>query len=148
MAQTRWEPSLSREWNGFQNQMRRLFEGPWTGASAFPGLAVSYPPVNIWEDDNNVFAEAELPGMPLDKLEIYVNEGNLLSIQGERQAGDTQKGVWHRQERGFGKFTRTIKLPVTVDADKVEAKFENGVLFITLPKAELAKPKKINVKAE
>jgi len=86
--------------------------------------------------------------MKLDQLEIYVREGNQLSIQGERQPCAPEKGVWHRQERGFGKFNRAIELPVAVDADKVEARFEHGVLHVKLPKSESAKPRRILVKGE
>jgi HSP20 family protein len=110
-----------------------------------PALASSYPPLNIWGDSDKVYAEAELPGMQLDHLEIYVTEENQLTIQGERRKLELDKGVWYGQERGFGQFSRTIRLPVKVDADKVEARFEHGVLFVTLPKSEAAKPRRISV---
>jgi len=83
----------------------------------------------------------------LDHLEIYVAEGTQSTIQGERRQRELEKGVWHRPERGFGQFSRTILLPVNVDADKVEARFEQGVLFVTLPQSEAAKPRRISVKA-
>jgi HSP20 family protein len=83
--------------------------------------------------------------MQLDRLEIYVTEGNQLTIQGERRQRDLDKGLWYGQERGFGQFSRTVVLPVTVDADKVEAGFEHGVLLVTLPKSEAAKPRRISV---
>jgi HSP20 family protein len=108
-------------------------------------LTSSYPPLNIWGDNDKVYAEAELPGMQLDHLEIYVTEENQLTIQGERRQPELDKGVWYGQERGFGQFSRTIRLPVKVDADKVEARFEHGVLFVTLPKSEAAKPRRISV---
>jgi HSP20 family protein len=113
-----------------------------------PALAYSYPPVNVSEDGNAVHVEAELPGMQLDNLEIYVSEGDQLTIQGERQPCQPEKGVWHRQERGFGRFSRSFTLPVAVDADKVEARFEQGVLHVTLPKSATAKPRRITVKSE
>jgi len=115
------------------------------GAETGPALADSYPPVNVWGDDDKVYAEAELPGMQLDRLEIYVTEANQLTIQGERRQCDLDKGVWFGQERGFGHFSRTILLPVNVDADKVEARFEHGVLFVTLPKSEASRPRRISV---
>ena len=82
--------------------------------------------------------------MQLDHLEIYVTEENQLIIQGERRKLELGKGVYE-QERGFGQFSRTIMLPVKVDANKVEARFEHGVLFVTLPKTEAAKPRRISV---
>jgi HSP20 family protein len=110
-----------------------------------PVFTSSYPRVNIWGDSDKVYAEAELPGMQLDHLEIYVTDENQLTIQGERRQLELDKGVWYGQERGFGQFSRTILLPVKVDADKVEARFEQGVLLVTLPKNEAAKPRRISV---
>jgi HSP20 family protein len=101
--------------------------------------------VNVWADSDKVYAEAELPGMQLEDLEIYVTDENQLTIQGERRQLELDKGVWYGQERGFGQFSRTIMLPVKVDADKVEARFEHGVLLVTLPKNEAARPRRISV---
>jgi HSP20 family protein len=127
----------------FQEEMKLVRER--LAAGNRPALADSYPPVNIWGDNDRVYAEAELPGMQLDHLEIYVTEGNQLTIQGERRQRELDKGVCYGQERGFGQFSRTIMLPVKVDADKVEARFEHGVLLVTLPKNEAAKPRRISV---
>jgi HSP20 family protein len=149
MAFVRWEPFSATVWNRLHNEIDGLFDRFSSAYAGRPGLAVSYPPVNIWEDANSFFIEAELPGMQLDKVEIYVTEGNLLTIQGERHPDrQSDKEVWHRQERGFGPFSRVIALPADVNADKVEARFEHGVLLVTLPKAEHAKPKRITVKGE
>jgi HSP20 family protein len=131
----------------FRTEMNDLFSRIHP-SEAWRSLAFAYPPVNVWEDEQNLFAEAELPGMAMDKIEIYVTEGNQLTIQGERTPVEVKNGVWHRQERTFGKFSRVIALPVAVDAIKVEARFENGVLRLTLPKSEAAKPRKIAVKGE
>ena len=133
-----WSP-----WREFHEEM--MLVGERFAAGNHPALASSYPPLNIWGDSDRVYAEAELPGMQLDHLEIYVSEGNQLTIQGERLQRDLDKGVWFGQERGFGQFSRTIMLPVKVDADKVEARLEYGVLFVTLPKNEAAKPRRISV---
>jgi HSP20 family protein len=128
--------------------MDRLF-GRWgDGANEGRALAVSYPPLNLWEDGEFVYAEAELPGLKLDDLEIYVTGQDQLAIKGTRQPPVEQKGVWHRQERGFGTFTRVVTLPVPVDANRVEARLEQGVLTIKMAKSEAARPKKITVKAE
>jgi HSP20 family protein len=106
-----------------------------------------YPPLNLWEDDNNLYVEAELPELELTDLEIFVNGDNQLSIQGERKQPEREKGMWHRQERGHGSFSRTAELPQYVDSDKVTAEFKHGVLTITLPKRKEAQPRRIEVKA-
>jgi HSP20 family protein len=148
MLVSRWQPFSWSPFREFQEETNReemnRFLGGF-GAENGPALADSYPPVNIWGDNDKVYAEAELPGMQLDQLEIYVAEGNQLTIKGDRRQREPAKSVWHRLERGFGQFSRTIMLPVIVDADKVEARFEHGVLFVTLPKSEAAKPRRISV---
>jgi HSP20 family protein len=141
---SRWRPFSWSPLREFQEEVNLVFGR--SGAENGPALADSYPAVNVWGDEDKVYAEAELPGMQLDHLEIYVAEGNQLTIQGERRQRVLEKGAWHRLERGFGQFRRTILLPVNVDADKVEARFEHGVLFVTLPKSEAAKPRRISVK--
>lgn len=149
MMTTAWEPfTMWRELNQFRNQMDRLFESYGFDDAGWRGLAVAYPPVNIWDDSDNVYAEAELPGLQMNDLEIYVTSGNQLTLKGQRKEPAVEKGVWHRQERGFGTFTRVITLPMDVNADKIEAKFANGVLTITMPKDEAAKPRRIHVLAE
>jgi HSP20 family protein len=133
-------------WEDLNRMTQWLSEFAGEPATA-PGLANAYPPVNLWEDDNNVYVEAELPGLAREQLEIYVNEGNRLTFQGERKPFEA-KGVWHRLERGFGRFGRTVELPAPVEADKVEARFEQGVLFVTLPKSVVARPRRITVKSD
>jgi HSP20 family protein len=147
---TRWEPlgELGYEMRRFQQEMDRLL-GRWgVGFRLRPGLAVSYPAVNLWEDDDFVYAEAELPGLKMANLEITVTGNNQLTIKGKREQPAPEKAEWHRQERGFGSFERTIELPVSVDAGKVEARLENGVLTVKMAKAPAAKLRKIPVKAE
>jgi HSP20 family protein len=128
---------LFTEVNRIQEELQRMFGGPAPGG----------PAVNVWSDDNNFYAEADLPDLSLDKLEVFVTDGNQLTIQGERKAPEVPGAVWVRQERPFGQFTRVLALPSLVDTDKVEAKYEHGVLKLTLPKSEAAKPRKITVKA-
>jgi HSP20 family protein len=150
MTQSRWQ-SHSPLWNTFQDlqrEMNRVFDRWGQNGGSLFGLTASYPAVNVWEDGDNVFVEAELPGLDLKDLSIYVTGGNQFTIKGERKAPTPEKGVWHRQERGFAQFSRTLTLPVHVDADKVDARFENGVLLVKLAKHESAKPRKITVKAE
>lgn len=110
--------------------------------------AASYPPLDLWQDADNLYVEAELPGMAMDDLEIYVSGGNQLSLQGQRKPPAVEKGNWHRQERGYGQFSRVVALPDMVDADNVQAQLRDGVLTITLPKREEAKPRRIAVRSE
>ena len=132
--------ALWQEINDVQDEFNK-----WFGRGA---RNPSAPALNVWEDENAVHAEADLPGLDPAKIEITVNEGNQLTVQGERPATEIAGAVWVRQERPFGKFVRAVTLPALVDADRVEAKYENGVLRLTLPKHEAAKPRKITVKGE
>lgn len=131
--------NLFREMNRFQEEFNRAFNkaGHWAGVG---------PAVNVWADEHAVFVEADLPGVDPAKLDIAVTEGNRLTISGERAEVTVENAVWHRQERGSGTFVRELTLPTLVDADKVEARYEAGVLRLTLPKAEAAKPRKITVR--
>ena len=129
---------LFTEVNRIQEEFQRLFGG---------GPAAAGPAVNVWADENNFYAEADLPDLNLDKLDVFVTDGNQLTIQGERKAPAVDGAVWVRQERPFGQFTRVFTLPSLVDTDKVEARYEHGVLKLTLPKSAAAKPRKITVKA-
>jgi HSP20 family protein len=151
MTTSRWH-TANPVWNQLgqlQQEMNRLFSR-WgeNGARWAAGLVGGFPAMNVWEDGEQVFVEAELPGLDLKDLEIYVTGGNQLTLKGERKPCGAEKGVWHRQERTFGKFSRSLTLPFNVDADKVDARFENGVLLVKLPKHESAKPRKIQVKGE
>ena len=111
----------------------------------FAGSA--YPPLNAWEDDNNLYVEAELPELELSDLEIVVNGDNQLSIQGERKQPERGEGIWYLQERGHGSFSRVGELPEYVDSDNVTAELKHGVLTITLPKRKEAKARRVDVKA-
>jgi HSP20 family protein len=146
----RWHPirDLRQEMRRFRREMDRVI-GPWTYSFRdAPLFAVSYPPVNLWEDDDFVYAEAELPGQKLLELEISVTGENQLTLKGKRTPDAPEKVEWHRQERGFGSFERVLALPVSVDAAKVEARLENGVLTIKMAKSPTGKPRKIIVKGE
>jgi HSP20 family protein len=114
---------------------------------SFAGVPVpATTPVNVWEDDQALYVEADLPGVDPAKLDLTVTEGTHLTVQGDRPAPAVTGAAWVRQERPIGQFVREIELPALVDADKVEAKYENGVLRLTLPKHEAVKPRKIQVK--
>jgi HSP20 family protein len=127
------------------NEMNRL-QSEFGRAVGKAGLRGG-PAANVWADEHAVYAQFDLPGVDASKLDVSVVEGNVLTVQGERPLVEVPGAVWHRHERGHGNFSRTFTLPTMVDADKVEAKYENGVLTLTLPKAEAAKPRKITVKA-
>ena len=135
--------NLWREMDGFRQEVDRLF-----GKQVLGQHGAVAPALNVWEDEAAYYVEADLPDVLADKLEVTVKEGNRLTLSGERKATDPINAVWHRQERFAGTFTRELTLPAPVNADKVEAKFEQGVLKITLPKSEAARPRRIAVKAE
>lgn len=142
MVRNRRHPfgALWQEFNQMQDEFTKWF-GRATGN-------VGLPQFSVWEDENAVFAEADLPGVDSAKLEVTVTEGNQLTVQGERPAPEVPGAVWVRQERPFGRFARVVTLPALVDAEKVEAKYENGVLRLRLPKHEAARPRKITVQGE
>lgn len=105
---------------------------------------LSFPSLNVWEDDANLYVEAELPGVKAEDLDVSV-VGEELTLKGKRGDDAPQEASYHRRERGVGEFTRVLRLPVPVNPDQVQASLENGVLQLTLPKAESAKPRKIKV---
>jgi HSP20 family protein len=135
--------------NQLRDEMDRVFENFSEG---FPGrsfgwrAAPTYPALNIWEDEHSLYAEAELPGLKMEDLELLV-VGNELTVKGQRKDEQPEGTTYHRRERGVGSFSRVVRLPIDIDADKVEATLKDGVLLITLPKAEKAKPRKVQVKA-
>jgi len=137
--------------NGFalgrlRDEVDRLFTG---FAENFESAAPSrgFPLLNVWESEGSLHAEAEVPGLRMEDLEILV-VGNELIIKGARDAGsDEAEGrVFHRRERGDGVFSRVVRLPIEIDAGKVSATLKDGILSIDLPKAEVAKPKRIEVR--
>jgi len=132
-----------RSLHDMQHEMNRLFDR-W-GNNTF-GMVES-PAVNLWEENDALYLEAELPGLALEELELFVTGHTQLTLKGERKQPVTEKSAQHRQERGFGKFTRSLTLPFAVDESKVEAHFENGVLKVRLPKHEAAMPRKIAIKS-
>lgn len=138
---------LSSTWDEMdrlQREMNRLFDEVYTSRRPYGG----YPALNLWVGEDKQVITAELPGIRLDDLDINVL-GNNLTISGEHSADDLPEDAEiHRQERLFGKFSRTIELPYPVEAGKVEAALEKGLLTIHLPRAEADKPKKIAVKSK
>jgi len=138
------KPSIWQEMDQLQREMNRLFDSTSRGPVI---SATSYPAINIWMNDDGQLITAEMPGVRPDDINIDVN-ADALSISGLRKPDEVAKEAnYHRRERGYGSFSRTIQLPFIVDTNKVEANFKNGVLMISLPRAEADKPKKITVKS-
>jgi HSP20 family protein len=113
---------------------------------ARPPLAVTYPPLNVWEDEGFLYAEAELAGMKLEDLEIFLTEEQL-AIAGTRPPLALENVTWLRQERALGAFNRVIPLPVPVIPEKVEAHLVNGVLTIKMAMSPATEPKRIAIEA-
>src|SRR5262249_10499965 len=132
-----------RSLNEMQHEVNRLFDR----FGRHPLGLGEFPTINLWEEDDALFLEAELPGLELQDLELFVTGQNQFTLKGERKVPDVGKAVHQRQERGFGRFTRTLTLPFAVNDEAIEARFENGVLKVRLPKHEAAKPRKIEIKA-
>ena len=105
-----------------------------------------HAPVAIWDDNQHVFVEVEVPGLTQDDLEVVVHQGNL-RIWGERKLPDGDRNYWHN-ERTFGRFERLIALPDVVDPDSINAEMRAGILSIALQKRPEAQPKKVCIKAE
>jgi HSP20 family protein len=123
----------------------RFLEGRW---DEIPGLGEWTPNMDISETKDSLVAKVEVPGMDPKDIQISLQE-NLLTIKGEkRQEKEEKDEHYHRVERAYGVFTRSVRLPVAVDASKVTASFKNGLLTVTLPKTPSAKGTTIPVKAE
>ncbi|HYE03293.1 MAG TPA: Hsp20/alpha crystallin family protein [Phycisphaerales bacterium] len=116
--------------------------------SGMPGPIVGpqFPAMNAWADEHSVYVEAELPGFSLEDVEVTF-QGGQLTISGERTDKAHEGIAFHRRERTVRRFTRTLTLGDLIDADKISATLEDGVLTVTLPKAEAAKPRKVRVSA-
>ena len=128
--------------SSLQEDMNKMLDNLWRKSSFGMGWS---PNIDIAETDNNVIVKAEVPGLDPKDIDISIS-GNTLTIKGEKKEEKEQKDkFYHRIERSYGSFKRTIDLPVSVAIDKVEAKGNNGILEITLPKMEKAKTKKISV---
>ena len=132
--------------SSLRDQLDRLFESPlaeWTGTSQL--LSGWTPALDVHEDKENFIVKAELPGMKREDIDVSLHDG-ALSISGERKSETKHEDAEvHRTERFFGRFQRTVALPASVAADKVKAQYKDGVLTVTLPKTEEAKPKQIDV---
>jgi HSP20 family protein len=144
----RWDPL--REMTGMRETMDRLFDEAFAqplSSALVDGYGAGPPALDVVQTDNEIVVKATLPGVKAEGVEISVANG-VLSIRGEtREVKDDPQATYHRRERRYGSFARSISLPTDVDADKAHAEFEDGVLTLTLPKSEQVKPKTIAVKA-
>jgi HSP20 family protein len=114
---------------------------------AFGAQGSAFPAVNVWQGDEAVAITAELPGIDPSDIEITVKD-NVLTLSGERRMPEfAEDTVWHRRERGFGRFSRAIRLPFRARDEQVEARFANGVLRIAVARPDEDKPRRIEIKA-
>ena len=139
---TRWDPF--REFSTLQDRMNRLFRESQGPEEALTTSSFA-PPVDVYEDEHNVSLKIEVPGIDEKDIDVRI-ENNVLNVHGERKFEKEEKEEnFRRVERQYGSFTRTFTLPTTVDAEKVSANYDKGILKIALPKKAEAKPKQIKV---
>jgi HSP20 family protein len=141
-----WSWSPFDQLSTLRNEINRLFDSPFGGltrSSEF--FDVWTPALDVYEDNDNLIVKAELPGLKKDEIDISIHEG-ALHISGERKQETQNKDAeTYRSERFYGRFHRTVGLPKAVQVDKVQASYRDGILTVTLPKSEEAKPKQIQV---
>jgi len=132
--------------SSLRDELDRLFESPFAGLTNASQLLSGWTPaLDVYEDKENFIVKAELPEMKNEDIDVSLHDGSL-SISGERKSETKHKDAEvYRAERFFGRFQRTVTLPAPVAADKVKAQYKDGVLTVTLPKTEEAKPKQIDV---
>ena len=141
MAIVRWDPF--REMSGIQNEFNRLVDSVWSGRKES-----WMPAVDVFDNKDAVVVKAEIAGMDPDDIQIEVDD-NVLTIKGERKfEEEVDDERYYRVERRFGSFQRSLALPQGAKADDIVAAYEDGILTVTVPKAEVQKPKRIEVKAK
>ena len=142
---TRWEPV--NEMMTLREAMDRLFDDAFTRPFSGNGGSV-IPAIDLYQGDDEVVVKAALPGLKSGDVQISVTE-DVLTLRGEfKKATEQKEATYHLREQRTGSFERSIMLPTEVQTDKAKAEFENGVLTITLPKAEAVKPRMITIKAK
>jgi HSP20 family protein len=145
MAIVRFEPF--RELVSLQDRLNRLFNESYRpqGEDDWALGGTWAPAVDIYEHENNIVIKAELPGVDPKDVDIRL-DNNVLTVQGERKLdNEVKKENYHRVERSYGAFTRSFTLPTTVNPSGIKAEYKDGVLRVTLPKREEAKPKQIQI---
>jgi HSP20 family protein len=142
---SRWEPV--HEMMTLREAMDRLFDDAFTRPLSMSGGSV-VPAIDLLQTEDEVVVKASLPGLKAEDVHISVT-ADVLTLSGEfKQESDQKEATYHIREHRFGSFERSVMLPTEVQTDKAKADFENGILIITLPKAETVKPKTINIKAK
>ena len=145
----RWDPF--REMSGLQDRMNRLFDDVWGRGRRLDEEFISggwVPPVDVRETKETLEITAELPGVDPKGVEVSV-EGGVLTLKGSRNFEKAAEGeTYHRVERAYGGFERSFTLPSNVDAERIQAAYRHGVLHLTVPKREEAKPKAIAIKID
>jgi HSP20 family protein len=144
MAITRFEPF--RELAAVQARLNRIFNEPYENGDDALAQSSWVPPVDVFESaQHELVLKAELPGVKKEDIDIKV-ENNTLTIRGERKRDvETREDGFHRAERAFGSFARSFTLPATVNAEGVKAEYKDGVLTVTLPAREEAKPRQVQI---
>ena len=144
MTLVRWDPF--QELVSWSNRLNRTLTDP-TGSRTEDAFGSWAPPVDIFEKDENLVIRAEVPGVEKDAIDIRLENG-VLTLRGERkQESEINEDNAYRLERTYGAFTRSFSLPTTVDATKIQALYKDGILELRIPKAEAARPKKIEIHA-
>jgi len=139
---TRWEPA--REMMTLREAMDRLFDDAFTRPFSMRD-GWSAPAIDMYQTDDEIVVKASLPGIKADEVQINIT-GDVLTLKGEvKHEEESKDKAWHIREQRWGSFQRSVALPTNVVADKAKAEFENGILNITLPKAEEVKPKTITI---
>ena len=151
MLERFWTPRVGlgssfAEFDRMRRDMERLLESFTGSTSHWDSTAGVFPAVNVTQDRDNYYIRAELPGVKAETLEVTANR-TTVALAGKRSFHREEKASYHRCERPEGVFRRSVTLPGEFQANMIEARHVNGVLTITLPKAEEAKPKQISVKA-
>jgi len=140
-----------RELDNLRKEIDEAFRGagyqrPFGSTFLSPVITRRFPLVNFSDDEGHVYVDALVPGVDPKDVDLTVLR-NTLTVSGERKPFEEQKGqIVHRSELGSGKFSRTLELPIDIDPDRISAKYKNGIMRISLAKAEHAKPKKIEIK--
>jgi HSP20 family protein len=145
MALSKWNPrQRDRMHDQFDAILQDFFSDPWFSS---PALQSDWlPTTDVVETDDHFVVELDLPGMKREDIRISVQNGSL-TVKGERrQSSDQSKNKYSRYERTYGAFTRTFQLPNTIDGNRIEASYKDGVLRLVLPKSEAARPREIEVK--
>lgn len=144
MKLVRWDPF--QELVAMSNRLNRTLNDPNTPRTD-DTLGTWIPPVDVFEKHDHLVIRAEIPGVQKEDMDVRIDNG-VLTLHGERkQETEIKEENAYRMERIYGMFTRSFSLPTTVDATKVTATYKDGVLELTVPKAETAKPKQVEIKA-